>query len=77
MTSHFNAGYALRKIIRNREITMAHIGRQMGVKTQQVYRFTKQRDIKLSTALKLCEIIGIDLAEFVEASRGSVDSKQR
>jgi transcriptional regulator with XRE-family HTH domain len=74
--SHFNAGYALRKIIRNRDITMASIARRMDIKTQQVYRFTKSRDMKLSTAIRLCEIIGIPLAEFIEVSNGSVDSKQ-
>ena len=74
--SHFNAGYALRKIIRNRDITMASIARRMDIKTQQVYRFTKSRDMNLSTAIRLCEIIGIPLAEFVEVSNGSVDSKQ-
>jgi transcriptional regulator with XRE-family HTH domain len=74
--SHFNAGYALRKIIRSRDITMASIARRMDIKTQQVYRFTKSHDMKLSTAIRLCEIIGIPLSEFVEVSHGSVDSKQ-
>lgn len=73
--SHFNSGYALRRIIRSRDITMASIGRSLGVKTQQVYRLTKQRDMKLSTAMKICRIIGIDINELIEVSNGSVDSK--
>ena len=55
---------------------MASIARRMDIKTQQVYRFTKSRDMKLSTAVRLCEIIGIPLSELVEVSHGSVDSKQ-
>lgn len=74
--SHFNAGYALRKIIRSKDITMASIGRKLGVKTQQVYRLTKMHDMKLSTAMKICSIIGISVHEFIEVANGSVDSQQ-
>ena len=48
-------------------VTARDLAKRMGVASQQIYRWHKCEDAKLSVILKVCEELDVDLWEFLDA----------
>jgi DNA-binding Xre family transcriptional regulator len=48
-------------------VTAPDLAKRMGVASQQIYRWHKCEDAKLSVILKVCEELDVDLWEFLDA----------
>ena len=67
ISQNVNFGKALRNAQANSYMRISDIARQMKVAPQQVSRWQKNDDIKLSRAIQIAAIFGMTLAEFIDA----------
>ena len=61
-----NFGKRLKEVLKNRGVKHAHIAQKMGITPQNFYHHTKQEDMRLSVAVKICDELGITVQEFVD-----------
>jgi DNA-binding XRE family transcriptional regulator len=62
----FHAGRAITEVQNRYSIGRSQIAEALEVNTQQVDRWKKSPNIKMSVALKICEVSGIGIAQFVK-----------
>ena len=63
-----NASKSIKFFQEEKNITSTELAKALGTIPQQMNRYRSQEDIKLSTALKLCDIFEITIQEFIDRS---------
>lgn len=64
-----HAGKTIMRFQKEKGISGGDLSNQLGIAPQQLSRWRKSEDLKLSTIIRLCEVMGVDLDEFINASK--------
>jgi len=66
MSEKIDFGKAIRKAQSSSHTRLSDIAREVGVAPQQVSRWQKSEDIKLSKAVQIANVFGLSLADFLD-----------
>ena len=64
-----NFGEALTKAQKQQGVTTKDLSQRLGVHRQQLEGWRKHTDIKLSTAVKIADALGLDIFELMELGK--------
>lgn len=59
MISHSDIGAQIKRAMKKNEISNKCLADALGVTEQRVYSITRASDLRLSTFLKVCDVIGV------------------
>ena len=64
-----NAGKAIKQIQTEKGITGDSLSKALGVAPQQLSRWRQSDDLKLSIIVRLCNVMGVEVSEFISAAK--------
>lgn len=64
--SHFNFGKALRVCQAKEGVSSIELAQRLGITKQQVSHWRYRDDAKLSLVVKVCNGLGVEVADFLE-----------
>jgi DNA-binding Xre family transcriptional regulator len=66
MISHSDIGKQIKLAMQANKISNKRLAFDLGVTEQRVYSITKAKDLRLSTFLKICDIVGVSPNQLLE-----------
>jgi DNA-binding Xre family transcriptional regulator len=66
MISHSDIGKQIKLAMQANQISNKRLALDLGVTEQRVYSITKAKDLRLSTFLKICDIVGVSPNQLLE-----------
>ena len=65
---HRHIGKRLEQLIERQGMTKTLFAQKLGIHKQQVTRMVSSKDIKLHQLQQCCDVLGIDIMEFLEGA---------
>ena len=59
MISHSSVGQQIKLAMQENQVSNERLAEALGVTKQRVYSITKAKDLRLSTFLKVCDVVGL------------------
>lgn len=75
-SDHYHFGKGFKQWITDSGFKQRFIAQKLGVSPQMLCQWCKSRDIRLSTAIKICEGTGLSLMKLQEISCGILGGEQ-
>jgi DNA-binding Xre family transcriptional regulator len=66
MISHSSVGKQIKLAMQENQVSNERLAEALGVTKQRVYSITKANDLRLSTFLKICDVVGVSPNQLLE-----------